>query len=67
MLRIIPKDGLKVMNPDTLRRVPKDGIVIRNMNTYWNRRLKDGDIKVEDLSKKKKSTQISEKKEDGKK
>jgi len=68
MYKIIPKENLKVINPDTLKRVPKDGIVIRKMNSFWNRRLDDGDIKVEDLSEKKKPKQISEtKKEEGKK
>lgn len=66
MLRIIPKEGLKVISPDTLKRVPKEGIVIRKMNTFWNRRLNDGDIKAEDLSKKKNSKQVSKTKEEGK-
>ncbi len=57
MIKIIPKDGLKVINPDTLKRVPKSGTVIPKMNTYWNRRKKDGDITTEDLSKKKTSRQ----------
>ena len=38
MIRIIPKEGLKVINPDTMKKVPKDGIVIKEMNTFWKRR-----------------------------
>ncbi len=66
MYRIIPKDGLKVINPDTMKRVPKEGIVIKEMNTFWNRRLNDKDITIEDLSKKKSSNQVSDKKEEKK-
>lgn len=53
MIKITPKDGLKVINPDTMKRVPRDGTVIPKMTTYWNNRKKDGDISIEDLSKKK--------------
>ena len=62
MIKIIPKDGLKVMNPDTMKRVPKDGIVIPKITTYWKNRKNDKDITIEDLSKKKSSTQISKEK-----
>lgn len=61
MFRIIPKDDLKVINPDTMQRVPKKGIVIPKLNTYWNRREKDGDITVENIEKKTKA--ISKKEE----
>ena len=53
MIRITPKEGLKVINPETLKRLPKDGIVIRKMDTFWKRREKDGDITVEKLTVKK--------------
>lgn len=62
MIKIIPKDGLKVINPDTLKRVPKDGIVIRKMTTFWNNRLKDNDITIEDLKKVKKVVSKKEEK-----
>ncbi len=61
MIRVIPKEGLKVINPDTMKRVPKEGIVIPKMNTYWNRRLKDKDITIKDLKKSKKD--VSKKQE----
>ena len=66
MIRIIPKDGLKVINPDTMKKVPKEGIVIPKMNTFWKRREKDKDITIEDLSKKKSSKAISKNKEENK-
>lgn len=66
MIKIIPKDNLKVINPATLKRVPKEGIVIKEMNTFWKRRLNDKDITIEDLSKKKSSNQVSNKKEEKK-
>lgn len=59
MYKIIPKKDLKVINPDTMKRLPEDGVVISKMNTYWNRRLEDKDITVEDLSKKKSSKEVS--------
>ena len=62
MYRIIPKhEDKKVVNPDTLKRVPKEGIVIPKITTYWKRRKKDKDITIEDLSKKKSSKAVSEK------
>ncbi|RLA58276.1 MAG: hypothetical protein DRQ78_12300 [Epsilonproteobacteria bacterium] len=64
MIKIIPKDGLKVINPETLRRVSKDGVVVRKLNTFWKRRLEDGDITVEDLSKKSKSKKDTATKKD---
>ena len=67
MIRIIPKEGLKVINPDTMKRVPKDGIVIPKKTTYWKNRENDKDITIEDLSKKKSPKPISkEKKEENK-
>ena len=60
MYRIIPKDGLKVINPETLKRVPKEGIVIPKLNTYWNRREQDKDITVEKIGKKAKVTSKKE-------
>ena len=66
MIKIIPKDGLKVMNPDTMKRVPKDGIVIPKITTYWKNRKNDKDITIEDLSKKKSPKNISQKKEENK-
>ena len=51
MFKITPKEGLKVMNPATMRGVPTDGIVITDITTYWDNRLKDGDVTIEDLSK----------------
>jgi len=51
MFKIIPKEGLKVMNPATMRGVPADGVVITDVTTYWDNRRKDGDVTIEDLSK----------------
>lgn len=56
MLRIIPKKDLKVINPSTMKHLPSDGIVIQKLDDFWKRRLNDGDITVDDLSKNKKKT-----------
>jgi len=66
MIRIIPKEGLKVINPDTMKRVPKDGIVIPKITTYWKNRKNDKDITIEDLSKKKSQKKVSQEKEENK-
>lgn len=63
MIKIIPNEGLKVINPDTMKRVSKDGVVIPKMTTFWKNRFKDGDITIEDLSKNKSTKQVSKKKE----
>lgn len=54
MIRIIPKENLKVIDPSTRKTLPKEGTVIRALDTYWNARLADGDIKTEDLKTPKK-------------
>lgn len=54
MYRIIPKhENKKVINPGTMKRVPKEGIVVSKVDTFWKRREKDGDIKVEKITTKK--------------
>ncbi len=63
MIRIIPKKGLKVINPDTLKRVPKEGIVIPKLNTYWKRREQDKDITAVKIGIK---TKVASKKEENK-
>ena len=63
MFKIIPKDGLKVINPDTMKRVPKEGVIIPRVTTYWKRRKEDKDITIEDLSKNKNSKDVSKKEE----
>lgn len=55
MFRITPKEGLKVINPDTMKRVSQNGIVVQSVTSFWTNRLNDGDVIIEDLSKKKTS------------
>ncbi len=54
MIRITPLNGLKVINPLTMKPLLKDGIVVVKMSTHWNNRLKDGDIKVTKITTPKK-------------
>lgn len=54
MIKIIPKTGLKVIDPSTRKALPNGGTVIRALDTYWTARLADGDIKTEDLKTSKK-------------
>lgn len=60
MIRIKPKKGLKVINPETMQRISDDGIVIPKMTTHWNNRLNDGDITVENIPKKKQTKKAND-------
>lgn len=54
MIKIIPLDPTKkVIDHKTLKRLPAEGIFIPKLDTYWKNRIKDGDIKVEEISSKK--------------
>ncbi len=55
MFRITPKEGLKVINPDTMKKVSDVGLVVQSVTSFWMNRLNDGDVTIEDLSKKKTS------------
>ena len=56
MFKITPKQGLKVINPETMKRVSRDGIVVQSVTSFWTNRLNDGDVIIEDLSKTKTSS-----------
>lgn len=51
---IIPCKGKKVRDPLTGRHIPDEGVA-RIVTSYYNRRLKDGDIEIRDLKAKKPS------------
>ena len=40
---IKPRPGLRVMIPESRGFVPENGMPV-NLNTYWLRRLRDGDV-----------------------
>ncbi len=40
---LVPAAGITVIRPDTLRMLPPKGEPVE-MNSYWRRRLKDGDV-----------------------
>jgi len=54
MYKIIPKEGTVTIDPVSLKRLPKDGKIFKSLTTFWKNRLKDGDISIEDMSKKEK-------------
>lgn len=47
---VIPKKGVKVRDPQTGQHLPEEGAV-RSLNTYYDRRIKDGDLEVRDVPK----------------
>ena len=47
---VIPKKGVKVRDPQTGQHLPEEGAV-RALNTYYDRRIKDGDLEVRDIPK----------------
>lgn len=47
MLRIIPKPGLRIRDPENKGKVlPPEGITRRRLNPFWIRRLNDSSIEV---------------------
>jgi hypothetical protein len=47
MIRIYPKPGLIVRDPQTRQPLPAEGIEVSEDNTYWLRREREGDISRE--------------------
>lgn len=45
MAYLIPQAGVTVKYPDGRRKLPADGAEVA-LDTYWHRRLRDGDVKV---------------------
>lgn len=43
-LLIKPRAGVQVRDPVTLQHVPETGIEVEDTDTYWARRLADGDM-----------------------
>ena len=41
---VMPAPGLKVRDPKTKRHIPDEGIEVPDTDTFWNRRLADGDV-----------------------
>lgn len=58
MIHLIPKDGARVRDPRTKKILDADGVTIPKLDTYWFRRLQDGEVmeapkaKIESESKK---------------
>ncbi len=50
-MRVKPRPGLKVRHPLTKQHVPEDGLEIAELDTYWSRRILDGDLVVVDDDK----------------
>lgn len=43
-MRIKPKPGLKIRHPLTKLPIPAAGIEVADTDTFWTRRLADGDV-----------------------
>lgn len=57
---VIPKKGVKVRDPQTGQHIPVEGAV-RSLNTYFDRRIKDGDLEVRDIPKTPARTPVAKK------
>lgn len=45
MIKVKPSSaGLKVRNPKTMQFIPEGGAMVSAEDTYWDRRLKSGDV-----------------------
>ena len=61
MIKVIPKDGINVKDPNTLNNIPTTGKLINGVlekgkpvgiSSYWKARFKDGDVTFESTFKK---------------
>ena len=52
MFKIVPKKDTVTINPESGKRLPADGKIFKVVTTFWKRREKDGDVTIEDMSKK---------------
>jgi hypothetical protein len=43
-MRIAPREGLKIRDPHSRLHIPAAGIDVPDTDTYWTRRLADGDV-----------------------
>ena len=43
-MRVKPAPGLKVRDPKSMKFIPEEGIELKELNTYWVRRIQDGDV-----------------------
>jgi hypothetical protein len=41
-----PREGLRVLRPDTKRPLPPEGIEVPDGDRYWTRREAQGDVEV---------------------
>lgn len=49
-VRIIPRKGIVLKDPETRRPIPEEGIMV-HLNTFWMRRLADGDVTKAEIKK----------------
>lgn len=48
MIRIVPRNGMVVIDPTTRRPLPPEGIEVLELDSYWIRRQNDGDVVATD-------------------
>lgn len=46
---LVPKQGVKVRDPNTGLHLPPEGAT-RSLNSYYDRRIKDGDLEVREVA-----------------
>ena len=49
-IMVIPRKGLRVKHPDTRRDIAAEGELVEE-NTYWKRRVLEGDVTIEKKNK----------------
>lgn len=59
---IKPKEGLIILNPLTKLNLKVEGDLV-DMNTYWRRRILDGDVEIVEPKEVEIETKIEDKKE----
>lgn len=43
-MTVKPREGVKVRDPLSKRHIPESGIEVPDSDSYWHRRLQDGDV-----------------------
>lgn len=61
---MVPKKGVKVRDPETGHHLPETGAV-KTVNTYFDRRVKDGDLDYQPVPKPQKKSKITKQKANG--
>jgi hypothetical protein len=47
-MHVVPVPGRTVRDPTTMQILPEEGWTVSRFDTFWHRRIADGDVTIED-------------------